>query len=167
VVLTVHGRTTAVAAAGILLIAGSANLWNGFDVAPGRAGKAFVAGATALMFFSPPALVARVLGAEAAALWPDLRERGMLGDAGSNLLGFVLGAALYTRLSDAGVLVAAAAAVALNVLAETLTLSRAIEAVPPLRWLDRAGRPSGVGPPAPGVSVAPEPEGKAETATRR
>ncbi len=170
VVLTVHGRTPPVAAAGILLIAGSANLWNGLDVAPGRAGKAFVAGATVLMFFSPPALLARVLGAEAAALWPDLRERGMLGDAGSNLLGFVLGAALYTQLSDAGILAAAAAAVALNVLAETVTLSHVIEAVPPLRWLDRAGRPARPGLPAPegaGAPVASEPGGNAEPAGRR
>ncbi|MFL5799778.1 MAG: hypothetical protein ACJ77A_17855 [Actinomycetota bacterium] len=167
VVLTVHGRSPAIAAAGILLIAGSANLWNGLDVAPGRAGKAFVAGAAALMFFSPPALLARMLGAEAAGLWPDLRERGMLGDSGSNPLGFVLGAALYVQLPDAGVLAAAAAALALNVLAETVTLSRAIEAVLPLRWLDRAGRPAPAGPPAPGSTVTPEPEANAEPARRR
>jgi hypothetical protein len=35
---------------------------------------------------------------------------------------------------------AVAVAVALNVLAETITLSRSIEAVPPLRWYDALGR---------------------------
>jgi hypothetical protein len=36
--------------------------------------------------------------------------------------------------------VGAAVAVALNVLAEILTLSRLIDAVAPLRWFDRLGR---------------------------
>jgi hypothetical protein len=36
--------------------------------------------------------------------------------------------------------VAAVCAVALNVLAETVSLSRLIEGVAPLRWLDRLGR---------------------------
>jgi UDP-GlcNAc:undecaprenyl-phosphate/decaprenyl-phosphate GlcNAc-1-phosphate transferase len=167
VVLTVQGRSPVAVGAGILLIAGSANLWNGLDVAPGRAGKAFVVGAVALMFLSPPALLVRLLGAEAAALWPDLRERAMLGDSGSNLLGFVLGAAMYTELSDLGVMIAAGAAIALNLLAETVTLSRAIEAVAPFRWLDGAGRPRRTAAPVPEVAVAPEPEGNAEPAGRR
>lgn len=168
VVVTVRGRTPVVAVAGVLLMAGAANLWNGLDVAPGRAGKAFVAGAVALMFLSPPALLVRALGAEAAALWPDLRERGMLGDSGSNLLGFLVGAAMYSTLSDLGVLVAAAAAVVLNVVAETVTLSRVIDAVPPLRWLDRAGRPRPATlPTLEEAPVSPEPKGNAEPAGRR
>ncbi len=162
VVFTVPERSPIVMIAGVLLIAGAANLWNGLDVAPGRAGKLFVIGAVPLMFFSPPALLARMLGAGVAALWPDLRERGMLGDAGSNLLGLVLGAALYTATDGVAVVVAATVAVGLNVVAETVTLSRAIAAVPPLRWLDRAGRlpdPSPAAAPAP-----PEPAAGADEA---
>jgi hypothetical protein len=36
-------------------------------------------------------------------------------------------------------------AVALNVLAETVTLSRLIDAVAPLRWFDRVGRVAAAG----------------------
>jgi UDP-N-acetylmuramyl pentapeptide phosphotransferase/UDP-N-acetylglucosamine-1-phosphate transferase len=140
VVLTIRGRTPWVMVAGVVLIAGAANVWNGLDVRPGRAGKAFVLGAVPMMFLGPPALLARLLGAEIAVLWPDLRERGMLGDAGSNLLGFVLGAAAYAELSGVWVFVGAAVAIGLNLLAETVTLSRCIDAVAPLRWLDRLGR---------------------------
>jgi hypothetical protein len=64
----------------------------------------------------------------------------MLGDAGSNPLGFAAGLSLYLLLPSGWVPAAAALAVGLNLLAETLTLSRAIAAVPPLRLLDRLGR---------------------------
>lgn len=148
VVLTVHGRSFWVMAAGVVLIAGAANVWNGLDVAPGRAGKAFVLASVPMLFLAPPSLLARLLGAEVAAIWPDLRERGMLGDSGSNLVGFVAGAAAYSELTGIWVAVAAGVAVALNVLAETLTLSRCIQAVAPLRWLDRAGRLSDETPDA-------------------
>jgi UDP-N-acetylmuramyl pentapeptide phosphotransferase/UDP-N-acetylglucosamine-1-phosphate transferase len=147
VVLTLEGRSPAVMVAGVLLIAGAANVWNGLDVRPGRAGKAFVLGALPMMFLGPPAILARLLGAELAAVWPDLRERGMLGDAGSNLLGFVLGAAAYVELTGVGVIAAAAVAIGLNLLAETVTFSRCIDAVPPLRWLDRLGRSPADAPP--------------------
>ncbi|HZB02272.1 MAG TPA: hypothetical protein VE800_09215, partial [Actinomycetota bacterium] len=47
---------------------------------------------------------------------------------------------------------ATGAVVALNLLAETLTLSRAISAVPPVRWADRLGKlppgPAGMAIPA-------------------
>jgi hypothetical protein len=62
----------------------------------------------------------------------------MLGDAGANLLGFVAGLCLFHALGDAWVVLAAGLAATLNVVAETLTLSRVIDAVRPLRWYDRA-----------------------------
>jgi hypothetical protein len=64
----------------------------------------------------------------------------MLGDAGANLLGFTVGLGLALRLATWQLAVAAAVVVALNVLAETVTLSRVIDAAPPLRWVDRLGR---------------------------
>jgi hypothetical protein len=64
----------------------------------------------------------------------------MLGDSGANAMGFLLGAGLYTVLPGWGTGLAAAAAVGLNVVAETVTFSRTIQATPPLRWLDRLGR---------------------------
>lgn len=129
----------------VVLMAGSANLWNGLDVVPGRAGKAFVVVGGLLLaaggaFRPEVAILVTLLAAAAPALWFDLRERAMLGDGGSNLLGFAVGAALATRLSLPGLAVAAALVVALNLLAETVTLSRMIAATPPLRWFDRLGR---------------------------
>ena len=64
----------------------------------------------------------------------------MLGDGGSNLLGFTAGLGLYIVLPLPWVWVAAGVAVTLNVLAETVTLSRVIDTLAPLRWFDRLGR---------------------------
>lgn len=130
--------------AGVVTVAGSTNLWNGLDVAPGRAIKAFlVAGAGVLLagvsvVASP--IVAAVLAAAIVAFPFDVRERAMLGDGGSNLLGFTAGVGLHLVLPPWGLFVAAAVMVALNLTAETLTLTRLIEAAPPLRWADRLGR---------------------------
>lgn len=137
--------------AGVVLLASSTNLWNGLDVAPGRALKAFLPVGTAFALAGPlgtfPAGVG-VLAAAALALGPDLRERAMLGDAGANALGFAAGSCLYLLLADPWVPATAALAVGLNLLAETVTLSRAIAAVPPLRLLDRLGRLPDRGPEA-------------------
>jgi hypothetical protein len=136
-------RPTWVRVAGVVLIAGATNVWNGLDVRPGRALKAFVPAALPFLLVGNVWLAPVVLGVfvgALAALPVDLRERGMLGDAGANLLGFAAGLGLYLVLPGWGVAAAAGVAVGLNVLAETVTLSRAIDAAPPLRWLDRLGR---------------------------
>lgn len=128
--------------AGVVLVAGCANLWNDLDVRPGRALKfALVAmiGIANAPIGLLPTLPGVVFGS-AFALWPDLRERAMLGDSGANLLGFTIGVGLYAVLPGWGVVVGAVVTVALNVLAETVTLSRAIDAVPPLRWFDGLGQ---------------------------
>jgi UDP-GlcNAc:undecaprenyl-phosphate/decaprenyl-phosphate GlcNAc-1-phosphate transferase len=125
---------------GVIVAAGSANLWNGLDVVPGRAVKAFLAVMAVLMLYLPTLPFALLLGAAVVALRVDLRERAMLGDAGANLLGFTVGLGLALRLATWQLAVAAAVMVALNVLAETVTLSRVIDAAPPLRWVDRLGR---------------------------
>jgi hypothetical protein len=120
----------------------SANAWNGLDVRPGRAIKfALLAmlGLVSVDLASLPTLPG-VADASVLALWPDLRERAMLGDGGANLLGFTIGLGLYLVLADAWVVVAAAIAVVINAVAETATLSRVIDAVPPLRWFDALGR---------------------------
>ncbi len=127
-------------ALGLVVAAGSANVWNGLDVVPGRAMKAFLAVMAVLMLYLPTLPFALLLGAAGVALRVDLRERAMLGDAGSNLLGFAIGLGLALRLPTWQLAIAAAAVVALNLLAETVTLSRLIEAAAPLRWLDRLGR---------------------------
>jgi UDP-GlcNAc:undecaprenyl-phosphate/decaprenyl-phosphate GlcNAc-1-phosphate transferase len=126
---------------GVVLIAGAANLWNGLDVRPGRALKSFLLIAATGVVWVPHgapfaigvALVALVV------LVPDLQERAMLGDAGANLLGFAVGVALFVRSSASWVPLEALLVVGLNIVAETMTLSRVIAAVPPLRWIDGLG----------------------------
>lgn len=119
-------------ALGGAVVAGAANLLNLLDLRPGRALKAGALGALALRQPGP--------AAAAVALLPeDLHERTMLGDAGANALGAVLGLALLHRHPGQR-LRALAVLVALTGLSEVVSYSRVIDAVPPLRWVDRAGR---------------------------
>jgi hypothetical protein len=124
----------------LVAIAGCTNVWNGLDVAPGRALKGFLAVAVVLLVVDLKAFLLVCTGAAAAVLWPDLRERGMLGDAGANLLGFLAGAEIVRRLPEVWLLPAALVVVGLNILAETITFTKTIETIPPLRWFDRLGR---------------------------
>jgi UDP-N-acetylmuramyl pentapeptide phosphotransferase/UDP-N-acetylglucosamine-1-phosphate transferase len=134
--------------AGVALVASSTNVWNGLDVRPGRSLKAFVPFGIAFVLLGDiaraPALLGIAIGA-LVVLWHDLRERAMLGDGGATLLGFAAGLASYLLLPGWAVPVAALAAVALNVVGETVTFSQAIDAVPALRWVDRLGRRPGPG----------------------
>jgi UDP-GlcNAc:undecaprenyl-phosphate GlcNAc-1-phosphate transferase len=139
-IVLVHDRGLATDLLGVVCIAGCANLWNALDVRPGRSLKAFLVAATVLLGFDVDVLALAFGGAAVAALWPDLRERAMLGDAGAFVLGLAAGSDLYIRLPGWGVAVAAVLAIALNLLAETVTLSRIIRGVAPLRWFDDLGR---------------------------
>ena len=125
---------------GLIAIAGCTNIWNGLDVAPGRALKAFLVVALVLLAVDLKAFLLICTGAATAVLVPDLRERGMLGDSGANLLGFLAGAEIVRRLPEVWLIPAVLVVVGLNVLAETVTFSRTIEAIPPLRWIDGLGR---------------------------
>ena len=127
----------------LIAIAGCTNVWNGLDVAPGRALKGFLVVAVVLLVVDLKAFLLVCTGAATVALIPDLRERGMLGDSGANLLGFLAGAEIVRRLPEVWLIPAAAIVIGLNVLAETVTFSRTIEAIPPLRWFDRLGRVPG------------------------
>lgn len=126
------------------VVAASANLANLLDVRPGRALKAALVAVAPLSLASGSGgRLARLTGAVAAGLLPpDLRERAMLGDAGANCLGALVGVAFAAgapprRLGAAfGVLAAA------TVASERVSFSRIIDATPPLRWLDGLGRPA-------------------------
>jgi UDP-GlcNAc:undecaprenyl-phosphate/decaprenyl-phosphate GlcNAc-1-phosphate transferase len=136
-----------------LLIALAANLGNLLDRAPGRAIK------ISLLAYAPLALVAGtgavgvaiapVMGGAMGLLPDDLRERIMLGDAGANVLGGVLGLATVLtvgRGARTGVLVAL---VALNLLAEVVSFARIIDRVAPLRAFDSWGHRPDPPPAAP------------------
>ena len=137
-----------------VLVAAATNLWNALDVVPGRALKwAILALASVLAagWTGPAAVPAgTALGAAVGSLPHDLGERAMLGDCGSNPLGFLCGAGLAVVLPTAGLLVAAGTALLLQVAAETVTISRLIDAVPPVRWFDRLGRRAEAGAPKAG-----------------
>ena len=134
-------------AASVVLMAVATNVWNALDVVPGRAlkwGLVALIPLVALSWRGDYGVVAAAMAGAAAAVLPfDLAERGMVGDAGSNPLGLVIGAGLAApAIPTAGVVVAAAAGLALQLAAETVTISRLIEAVAPVRWFDRLGRRS-------------------------
>jgi UDP-GlcNAc:undecaprenyl-phosphate/decaprenyl-phosphate GlcNAc-1-phosphate transferase len=124
-------------AAAVVLVAASANVWNGLDVRPGRALKAFVVVCVAFAVWGDLAHVPAMAGLAAGAIVALPFD---LGDGGANLLGFAAGLAVADVLADPWVPVAAVAAVGLNVLADTVTFSRVIDATPPLRWADGLGR---------------------------
>jgi UDP-GlcNAc:undecaprenyl-phosphate/decaprenyl-phosphate GlcNAc-1-phosphate transferase len=127
---------------GVAVIAGATNLWNLLDVAPARAIKFFLLASVALLAARPSLFLAFGLGTSAGVLPADLRERAMLGDAGSNTLGFVVGVALFDRLDELGLAIALVGILSLHAVSETVTLSRVIHAAGLLRWFDATGRRS-------------------------
>jgi hypothetical protein len=138
------------------LIAGGANLANLFDLRPGRAIKVSI-GAGALLAAAPgrsrQAAVAPV--AAAVALLPeDLGERAMLGDAGANALGAMLGLAA-TGLPRAARIAALAGIAGLTAASEVVSFTRVIERTGPLRWLDTLGRRPAPAPPAAASATTP------------
>jgi UDP-N-acetylmuramyl pentapeptide phosphotransferase/UDP-N-acetylglucosamine-1-phosphate transferase len=124
------------------LVAGGANLLNLFDLRPGRAIKVAALFAALIGSWGPEGLEAAAgpAGAALALLPEDLGERAMLGDAGANALGAMLGAAAAVTLprgARAGLL---AGIVALTVASEKVSFTKVIAASPPLNWLDMLGR---------------------------
>jgi len=130
--------------AGGALIALGANLANQFDRRPGRVIKVGVVGfvVLAVATTAPRQLegLAVVVGATAALVVDDLRERLMLGDVGANVLGACLGLGVVLTCSFTTVLIVLAVVTALNLVGEVSSFTRIIDAVPVLRALDRAGR---------------------------
>ncbi|MDP4507645.1 hypothetical protein [Nonomuraea turcica] len=128
-------------------IAGAANLANLFDLRPGRAIKVgLLTGGPLLaasLFRATPAaaaLAAVPLGAAAALLPEDLGERAMLGDAGANALGALLGLAAVTKLSRPGRYALLGTVVALTAAAEKVSFTKVIAGNPVLNRLDMLGR---------------------------
>jgi UDP-GlcNAc:undecaprenyl-phosphate GlcNAc-1-phosphate transferase len=126
---------------GGVVVASAANTANLLDLRPGRCAKVFLPLWVAACLLDPGggAWSAGLAGAALAALPFDLREQGMLGDAGANALGAVTGTLL---LAGPVWLLWAAAAVllALQLAAERVSFTRVIEGNRVLRAADRLGR---------------------------
>jgi UDP-GlcNAc:undecaprenyl-phosphate/decaprenyl-phosphate GlcNAc-1-phosphate transferase len=149
------------------LIAAGANLLNLFDLRPGRAVKVAALSAGLIAAGGAAggpdrsaglAAVAAPLGAGLALLPEDLAERAMLGDAGANALGAMLGAAAATSLPRGARVGLLAGIVALTVASEKVSFTKVIEAVPALRRLDMLGRrPAPYTAPPTGSAAAASP----------
>ena len=126
------------------LVALAANLGNLLDRAPGRTTKVALLALVALVVAvgAEPELagVALVVGAGAGLLPADLGERLMLGDAGANVLGAVLGLGVVVTCGPTARTAVLVVVALLNLVSEQVSFSRVIAAVPPLRALDRWGR---------------------------
>jgi len=126
------------------LIALAANLANQLDRRPGRMTKVAVAAFIVIAFAAvnedTVEGVAVIVGAMAALFVDDLRERLMLGDVGANVVGACLGTSVVLAFSFPVRMGVLAAVAALNLVGELSSFTRLIDAVPPLRALDRAGR---------------------------
>lgn len=135
VALPLYGlaRTRSLSAA--TLVALSANLLNQLDTRPGRALKAFLLAALALGARPRRATVLAVLAAPY-----DLHEMTMLGDAGSNALGAVLGLESVGTLTGRRRWGVIGALAGLTLLGERRSLGELIERTPALSALDRLGR---------------------------
>ena len=116
---------------GALLVGLAANALNQLDTRPGRALKAYLLAAVPLR--SP-------LRTAVLLLPYDQREMVMLGDAGSNALGSMLGLYSVSRLTERGRWIAIGALAGLTIFGERRSLGELIERTPVLRELDALGR---------------------------
>ena len=116
---------------GALLVGLAANVLNQLDTRPGRALKAYLVAALAL---DAPVGIAVLL------LPYDLREMAMLGDAGSNALGGLVGLKSVERFTGRGRWVAIGALAGLTFLGERTSIGAWIERTPGVSWFDRLGR---------------------------
>jgi UDP-GlcNAc:undecaprenyl-phosphate GlcNAc-1-phosphate transferase len=130
--------------ADVVLLILTTNLGNLLDLRPGRAEKGLVLLGVGLCLgawtLAPIELLGIFAGPILVGAWLTLRERAMLGDTGSNLIGAVAGVWLLTNLGGDARLIALAVVVALTIYGELRSISATIESVPPLRWLDSLGR---------------------------
>jgi hypothetical protein len=131
VAIPAYGLVRTRSLSGAVVVGLAANVFNQLDTRPGRTLKAYVALAVPLR--APLGL--------AVLLAPyDLREMTMLGDAGSNCLGALLGLRSVSRLTERGRVAAIGALAALTLLGERTSLGRLIESTPMLRDIDDWGR---------------------------
>ncbi len=130
--------------ADVLLLILATNLFNLLDLRPGRAEKALALLGVGLCLgawtLAPVELLGIFAGPVLVGAWLTLRETAMLGDTGSNLIGAVAGVWLLTTLGGDARLVALALVAAITVYGELRSISKTIDSVPPLRWLDSLGR---------------------------
>lgn len=139
-----HGDGEYLLAAAVLVL--TTNLFNLLDLRPGRSAKAFVllgAGLTIGAWDADPLWALGLFAGAAIVVGGfDLRERAMLGDTGSNLVGALAGLWLVLTLDSLGLAIALAVVLAITIYGEFRSISSLVERAPLLRQLDSLGRPA-------------------------
>jgi UDP-N-acetylmuramyl pentapeptide phosphotransferase/UDP-N-acetylglucosamine-1-phosphate transferase len=127
-----------------LIMALFTNMMNLLDLRPGRAVKGFL---FFLLMIAITALakvdyllMAPLLGAVLCYLPTDVRARAMMGDAGSNVLGFALGYYATTSLSLTARLTSLVFLIAIHLYTDKNSLTRTIENNALLKAIDQLGR---------------------------
>jgi hypothetical protein len=143
-VLSGKGHTAGEYLVGVGLLTLATHVFNLLDLRPGRAGKALLALGTALTVAlwdtGPLRTLGIFLGPALVLLHYDLRERSMLGDVGSNVLGGLAGIWLILTLGAEGELVALGLLALITVYGEFRSISALVERNGLLRRLDSIGR---------------------------
>jgi UDP-GlcNAc:undecaprenyl-phosphate/decaprenyl-phosphate GlcNAc-1-phosphate transferase len=128
----------------VALLVLATNLFNLLDLRPGRSIKALVLLGLGLTIGSADAHPLWTIGLFAGpmlVLLPlDLRERAILGDTGSNVVGAVAGFWLVLTLNTLGQAIALGLIAIATVYGEFRSISALIERTPGLRHLDSFGR---------------------------
>lgn len=130
--------------ADVALLILATNLFNLLDLRPGRAEKGLALLGVGLCIgawtIAPIELLGVFAGPVLVGAWFTLRERAMLGDTGSNLIGAIAGIWLLSTLGADARLIALAIVAGLTIYGELRSISATIDSLPPLRWLDSLGR---------------------------
>jgi len=138
------GTTRFVLGAAVLVLA--TNAFNLLDLRPGRAAKVFVVLGVLLTIgtgrLGPLWAVGLFAGPLLVVGFYDLRELGLLGDTGSNLVGALAGAWLVLSLSNLGLGIAVVALLGMTAYGEFRSISELIARTPGLREIDSLGRPT-------------------------
>jgi UDP-N-acetylmuramyl pentapeptide phosphotransferase/UDP-N-acetylglucosamine-1-phosphate transferase len=137
------GAGTYLLSVAVLVLA--TNVFNLVDLRPGRAGKLFVLLGAGLAIGSgrvgPLWTLGLFVGPILVLLPLDLREVGMLGDTGSNVIGAVAGVWLILTLTTTlGLAIAAGLLALITLYGEFRSISAFVERTPGLRQLDLLGR---------------------------
>lgn len=128
----------------LLVVALSANMVNLLDLRPGRALKAFVLLAFGYALYAPSqvtlCLLYPALATVLVYLPLDLSGQAMLGDAGANAFGALLGLVAALTASTRFLAVYLLFLLALHAMAERVSLSELIEKSPFFNFLDSLGQ---------------------------
>lgn len=127
-----------------LILALFTNMLNLLDLRPGRAVKGYIFFTVVIIIIAGGKMDYVLLAPLAGAvLWYfryDLSARVMMGDAGSNVLGFALGYLAVTELSFNARIGVLLFLIAMHIFTEKYSLTRIIENTAILRYIDNMGR---------------------------